>query len=48
MSPTLLEVPRRYQGELMGHARELAKGYEGLGLNKQSIRYTSDNHFTLR
>jgi histone acetyltransferase (RNA polymerase elongator complex component) len=45
--PTLLEVPRRYQGELMGHGNELAEMYDQLGLPKETIRYTDSSSFSL-
>lgn len=45
--PTLLEVPRRYQGELFGHSNELEKPLADLGLPKSAIRYTDDSRFVV-
>lgn len=45
--PNLMDVPRRYQGELLGHAKELAEAYADLGLNKSNIRYGSEDQFVL-
>lgn len=39
-APLLFEVPRRYQGELFGHAGELTEEYATLGLTRSNIRYT--------
>lgn len=46
-APVLLDVPRRYQGELFGHAKELGDDYAALGLPKSAIRYTDESHFRL-
>lgn len=46
-APKLLEVPRRYQGELMGHAKELAAQYEKSGITRANIRYTEEDEFRL-
>jgi len=45
--PTQFDVPRRYQGELMGHGNELAEKYAKLGLTKAVIHYTSATQFSL-
>ena len=45
--PSLLEVPRRYQGELFGHANELAETYARLGLDKSTVKYVDAADFTL-
>jgi len=46
--PTALDVPRRYQGELLGHANELAEEYAILGFGKGMVRYVDGNEFVLR
>ncbi|CCH49290.1 elongator complex protein 3 [Pseudodesulfovibrio piezophilus] len=46
-SSLCLDVPRRYQGELMGHANELASRYIDLGLSKKNIRYATIRDFCL-
>lgn len=43
----LLEVPRRYQGELFGHAHELAGVYAGMGITKAQVRYVDSATFRL-
>lgn len=45
--PSRLDVPRRYQGELLGHNRELAAHYQSLGLGRTTIRYVNTPHFVL-
>ncbi len=45
--PELLEVPRRYQGELFGHANELGESYAQLGISKANVRYVSHPNFRL-
>lgn len=45
--PSLVEVPRRYQGELLGHGKELADVYAELGLPGGSVRYTKESLFAL-
>lgn len=45
--PTLLQVPRRYQGELYGHAGELLRDYETLLLGRSVVRYVSGHFFEL-
>ena len=44
---TVFEVPRRYQGELFGHAGELAEAYEALGIRKEAVRYVDHGPFRL-
>lgn len=46
-TPSLLEVPGRYQGELFGHANELQEAYAETGLNKGAIRYVDGSDFRL-
>ena len=46
--PTSLDVPRRYQGELLGHANELAEEYAILGFGKGMVRYVDEDEFVLR
>ncbi|QJB55756.1 radical SAM protein [Pseudodesulfovibrio sp. zrk46] len=45
--PELFEVPRRYQGELMGHGNELKSAYAKLGLSRDTIRYVTEEVFSL-
>ncbi len=45
--PVLLEIPRRYQGELFGHSNELADHYAKLGINKENVRYSDVPDFRL-
>lgn len=45
--PARLDVPRRHQGELLGHSRELAAHYQALGLGRAAIRYVDTPHFVL-
>lgn len=47
MTPARLDVPRRYQGELLGHANELADDYARLGLGKGMFRYADADEFVL-
>lgn len=47
-APELLEVPRRYQGELMGHGNELWEDYARIGLPRERIRYVESTSFALR
>lgn len=47
-APSSLEVPRRYQGELLGHANELAEEFAILGFGKGMVRYVDGNEFVLR
>lgn len=47
-APTALEVPRRYQGEFLGHANELAEEYAILGFGKGMVRYVDGDEFVLR
>jgi hypothetical protein len=46
-APSRLDVPRRYQGEFFGHGRELAPGYEALGLSGRAVRYVDAREFVL-
>lgn len=46
--PQLVAVPRRYQGELMGHGNELAERYAELGVTRENIRYVDSGSFLLR
>lgn len=46
-NPSLLEVPRRYQGELFGHANELAEQYAQWGIEKGRIRYVDGMRFRI-
>jgi histone acetyltransferase (RNA polymerase elongator complex component) len=41
------EVPRRYQGELFGHAGELVPAYEALSIPKDIVRYVDHALFGL-
>ncbi|QGY39383.1 radical SAM protein [Pseudodesulfovibrio cashew] len=45
--PALLEVPRRYQGELFGHGGDLVEKYAEIHLDKTLVRYVGDAYFTL-
>ncbi|BDQ34721.1 elongator complex protein 3 [Pseudodesulfovibrio portus] len=45
--PSSLDVPRRYQGELLGHADELAEEYAILGFGKGMVRYVDGDEFVL-
>ncbi|WP_316898009.1 radical SAM protein [Pseudodesulfovibrio indicus] len=45
--PTLLEVPRRYCGELYGHAGELKPAYFELGLSETAVRFADGPDFVL-
>lgn len=45
--PARLDVPRRYQGELFGHAGELRPAYEAMGLPGSAIRYVDSPEFVL-
>lgn len=45
--PSLLAVPRRYQGELFGHAGELVGAYGRLGVEKSLVRYVREDEFTI-
>lgn len=45
--PELLEVPRRYQGELMGHGGELSEEYTRLGLHGK-VAYRDKQQFQLK
>ena len=45
LKPTRLDVPRRYQGEILGHAGELAAEYEALGLARGAFRYVDGDEF---
>jgi histone acetyltransferase (RNA polymerase elongator complex component) len=45
--PRSLAVPRRYSGELYGHARELAADYFNLGLPEEAIAFTDGPDFVL-
>ncbi|BCS89209.1 elongator complex protein 3 [Pseudodesulfovibrio sediminis] len=47
-TPTAMDVPRRYQGELFGHANELAEKYAALGLGAGAVRYVDSTVFTVR
>jgi histone acetyltransferase (RNA polymerase elongator complex component) len=42
-----LSVPKRFQGELWGHARALAAGYAALGLFPENVRYWDEPFFAL-
>lgn len=46
-SPTRLDVPKRYSGELYGHARELAPAYFDMGLSESSISFLDITEFVL-
>ena len=46
--PSSLDVPRRYQGEFLGHANELAEEYSILGFGKGMVRYVDGDEFVLR
>lgn len=46
--PASLDVPRRYQGEFLGHANELAEEYAILGFGKGMVRYVDGDEFVLR
>ncbi|WP_285906075.1 elongator complex protein 3 [Pseudodesulfovibrio pelocollis] len=46
-APTRLDVPRRYQGELLGHGGELRGEYQALGLSQGTIRYVDAAGFVL-
>ncbi|MBG0791110.1 MAG: radical SAM protein [Desulfovibrionaceae bacterium] len=48
LAPTRLDVPRRYQGELLGHGGELAGEYAALGLHRGAFRYVDGDEFVLR
>ena len=45
--PAGLSCPRRFAGELFGHARELAPAYAALGLPGQRIRFEAREDFHL-
>lgn len=47
VAPSRLDVPRRYQGEILGHAGELAEEYAGLGLGKGTFRYVDGDEFII-
>lgn len=42
-----LEAPQRVSGELFGHARELERAYESLGLARDRIAFADTGTFTL-
>lgn len=46
-APITLVVPRRLQGELLGHANELLPKYEALGLPQHAIRFEERDDFLL-
>ncbi len=45
--PRFIDIPRRYQGEFMGHGNELAAQYTQLGVTKKIVRYGNTNDFIL-
>jgi histone acetyltransferase (RNA polymerase elongator complex component) len=45
--PAGLAAPRRFAGELFGHARELAAAYAGLGLAREAVRFVAREDFFL-
>jgi histone acetyltransferase (RNA polymerase elongator complex component) len=45
--PVSLTVPRRYQGELFGHANELAGAYAALQLPRAAVRFADTALFSL-
>jgi len=48
IKPGRLDVPRRYQGEILGHAGELAGEYAALGLGRGAFRYVGGTEFVIR
>ena len=42
-----LQVPRRYQGELFGHAGELKEAYASMGISPANVRYADESRFVL-
>ena len=44
-SPTKLTVPRKYQGELLGHGRELVPRYRALGLDPARFEFGEGQNF---
>lgn len=42
-----LDAPRRFAGELFGHAGELIPAYAGLGLARQAVRFVDGEDFFL-
>ncbi|NDV20654.1 radical SAM protein [Pseudodesulfovibrio sp. JC047] len=40
-------VPRRYQGELFGHAGELVDAYAAFGVDKTLVQYVNDTMFSV-
>ncbi|WP_147819467.1 elongator complex protein 3 [Salidesulfovibrio onnuriiensis] len=47
LAPRELLVPRKYSGELFGHARELAPVYAAMGLSSGKIRFHDADRFLL-
>jgi histone acetyltransferase (RNA polymerase elongator complex component) len=45
--PVQLDVPRRYQGELMGHGGELIEQYASIGIMREMIHYSASSEFVL-
>lgn len=45
--PQGLDVPRRFAGELFGHAGELRPAYAALGLSRERIRFWNEDVFFL-
>lgn len=45
--PAGLVAPRRYAGELFGHAGELVPAYAGLGLARETVRFADREDFHL-
>ncbi|THB70324.1 MAG: radical SAM protein [Desulfovibrio sp.] len=45
--PSKLWVPKRFQGEIMGHGAELKRKYAGLGLSPEKIGYWEEEEFQL-
>ncbi|WP_331428921.1 radical SAM protein [Desulfovibrio sp. TomC] len=45
--PVRLDAPRRFAGELFGHAGELTAAYAGLGLPREAVHFASREDFHL-